>query len=309
MMLRAAARATPQDLASTTPEWEEPDCLLCGSRRRSFVVAASDNAAAVPGPVFRVVRCQDCGLCYTSPRPTPAVIGRYYPDVYPPHDTPDPRPPRRWRQKERRGLAVEGGGRLLDFGCGGGSFLERMRRQGWRVVGLDTSAAAVKSVRHGLGLRALLGTLPHPRLRPESFDLITMWQSLEHVHDPLTVLREARRLLVPGGRLLVATPNLDGLPFRWFGPAWNGLDLPRHLTHFTTATLRQMLEAAGFRLQSLRMLRHSRWLRTSAQLACRDCPEPPWPWVWLRSKPVSRLAAWYAALVGQADCMLVSARR
>ena len=140
-----------------------------------------------------------------------------------------------------------GRGRLLDFGCGGGAYLERMHRQGWDVTGLDVSAAAVECVRTRLGLRALLGTLPHPELKPATFDVVTMWHSLEHVHEPLEVLRAAHQLLAPGGKLLVATPNIDSLPFRWFGQAWYGLDLPRHLTHFSSRTLRRLLERAGER--------------------------------------------------------------
>src|SRR5262249_34256030 len=156
------------------------------------------------------------------------------------------RSPRRWYPLtcvsgrtcvERRVLPWHGNGRLLDFGCGGGSFLERMHKQGWSRVGLDTSEAAVRSIRSELGLAAPVGTLPHPELAPESFDVITMWHALEHVHAPLDVLREAHRLLAPGGRLLVAVPNIASWPFRWFGRDWFGLDLPRHLTHFEPETL------------------------------------------------------------------------
>ncbi len=115
-------------------------------------------------------------------------------------------------------------GRMLDFGCGAGRFLQRMHRRGWMVLGLDPSAGAVEFIRGQLHLPALLGTLPHPELRPGSFELITMWHALEHVHAPLQILREAYRLLVPGGKLHVAVPNIDSLPFRWFGSTWYGLD-------------------------------------------------------------------------------------
>ena len=71
-----------------------------------------------------------------------------------------------------------------------------------------------------------------------------------------------------GGQLLVGVPNIDSLPYRWFGPTWYGLDLPRHLTHFSPWTLQQMLER-GFQLQPVRMVRHSDWMRSSAKLANR----------------------------------------
>src|SRR5205823_1209681 len=204
---------------------------------------------------FAVAQCQSCGLCFTNPRPSRQSITSFYPDSYRPHQTPDarrrrPRPvsPGSWARprNERLALPWHGEGRLLDFGCGGGSYLERMARQGWRVTGVDASPAAVNRIRNDLGLNAHVGSLPHARLHAESFDVVTMWHSLEHVHDPLDVLRQARRLLAPGGKLVVAVPNIDSLPFRWFGHAWYGLDLPRHLTHFSAWTLKLMLQRAGF---------------------------------------------------------------
>jgi 2-polyprenyl-3-methyl-5-hydroxy-6-metoxy-1,4-benzoquinol methylase len=298
-------------------DWEEPDCLLCGSRHWSPLVEAPDSTTGGTGLWFAVVQCQECGLCFTNPRPTEATIGRFYPSVYRPHRTPRPRRPR-WRlralrsgeqpPKECQFLSWRGEGRLLDFGCGGGSFLAHMHRRSWRVTGLDVSKAAVQRVRAELGLRALVGSLPHPELRPASFDVITMWHSLEHVHAPLEVLREAHRLLVPGGRLLVAAPNIDSWPFRWFGPAWYGLDLPRHLSHFSPWTLQLMLERAGFRTGPIRMVRHNDWLRSSAKLARQTGSESLWQRT-LTWKPVAGLASWYCYLVRQSDCLLLAAER
>ncbi|HMC66442.1 MAG TPA: class I SAM-dependent methyltransferase, partial [Gemmataceae bacterium] len=206
------------------------------------------------------------------------------------------------------GLPWHGQGRLLDFGCGGGSFLERMHRQGWRVTGIDVSAEAVERIRTELDLQAVLGTLPHPDLQPETFDVITMWHSLEHVHAPRTVLREAHRLLAPGGKLLVAVPNIDSLPFRWFGRDWLGLDLPRHLTHFAPWTLRLMLERTGFRIGPIRQVRHAKWLCRSARLACRNRRGPHWH-RWLTIKPAARMATWYSYLTQQCDCLIAVAEK
>jgi 2-polyprenyl-3-methyl-5-hydroxy-6-metoxy-1,4-benzoquinol methylase len=301
-----------------SPEWETPDCLLCGGRRQAVVVRAYDNAAPWSWQRFRVVRCLDCGLHLTNPRPSPERMAEYYPDWYEPHESPEPgrRLPWRpliaswcgWPLEARRVLPWHGRGRLLDFGCGGGSFLDRMHRQGWQVTGIDISPVAVERIREKLGLHALLGSLPHKALAPGSFDVVTMWHSLEHVHEPLTVLREAYRLLAPGGRLLVAVPNIASLPFQWFGPAWYGLDLPRHLTHFSPATLNAMLLKAGFRNPQVRMLRHSRWLRASAQLACQNTAILGWH-RWLAGKITSRLITMFCLLIRQSDCILVMAER
>jgi 2-polyprenyl-3-methyl-5-hydroxy-6-metoxy-1,4-benzoquinol methylase len=319
MMIVMPLDLTGPDSSGPLVEWEEPDCLLCGGVRRTPVLEAPDDAPGGTGLWFAVVQCLDCGLCYTNPRPSPASIGQFYPSAYVPHLTPGARGPRRpWRfrlpspwhgpRRDRRTLAWHGEGRLLDFGCGGGSFLERMHRQGWQVTGVDASAAAVGRVRDDLGLRALHGSLPHPELRPQSFDVITMWHSLEHVHRPMAVLEEAYRLLAPGGRLLVAVPNIDSLPFRWFGSAWYALDLPRHLTHFAPWTLHLMLENVGFAVGPIRMVRHSEWLRGSARRSALRGATTRWHRL-LGLKSASRLATWYSYFTSQCDCMIVTAQR
>jgi 2-polyprenyl-3-methyl-5-hydroxy-6-metoxy-1,4-benzoquinol methylase len=303
--------ATP---ATAAVQWEQTSCPLCRSQRWSTLLEAPDFEAAA-ATSYTVVRCRECGLCFTSPRPSPASMGQFYGAAYRPHRLAEPAlgptRGRRWfrlpvgldrRRPEKGDLAPHGRCRLLDFGCGGGTFLRRMHDRGWQVLGLDLSEAAVRRVRRELGLRALVGTLPHPHLSPESYDVITMWQSLEHVHRPLEVLQQAYRLLAPGGKLIAAVPNIDSAPFRWFGPAWFGLDLPRHLTHFSAATLRRMLERAGFHVAAVRMVRHNAWLRASARRACRLRPAPR-RLRWLRAGPLCRPASLYCLLTGQSDCV------
>ena len=183
-----------------------------------------------------------------------------------------------------------------------------MAGQSWQVTGIDTSTMAVQRARTDLGLRALVGTLPHPDLKPSSFEAITMWHSLEHVHEPLEILKEAHRLLVPGGRIVITVPNIDSLPFRWFGSAWYGLDLPRHLSHFAPWTLHLMLEQAGFRVGPMRMIRRSDWMRWSARRACEHGSAPR-RYHWLLKRPVSSLSASYCQLTKQSDCVMVLAER
>jgi SAM-dependent methyltransferase len=118
------------------------------------------------------------------------------------------------------------------------------------------------------GLTIHEGTLPGVALPDESFDVVTMWQALEHVPSPKATLEAVREVLRPSGRLLVVVPRLDSLEARWFGSCWFGLELPRHLTHFTEATLRRHVEAAGFGVEACRSFRRPAILRRSfAQLA------------------------------------------
>lgn len=325
-MMNRPSLATPpagEDARASAPAvaWEETPCPLCGTDAGAPVLEAPDPLPPVgTGLVFAVVRCACCGLTYTNPRPSERAIGRFYPADYQPHR----RPGVAWRSRrsrpfwarlsgrpcaERRGvLPWPGTGRLLDFGCGAGSYLKTMADQGWDVTGVDASTDAVEQAREQFGLTALVGSLPHADLRPGSFDVITMWHSLEHVHRPLELLREAFRLLVPGGKLIIATPNIASLPYRVFGRSWFGLDLPRHLTHFTPPTMTAMVQAAGFRAEPIRHLRHSDWLRTSARRAERDGRGGLLTKV-LLWKPVARLAGWVCYAASASDCIVCVAER
>jgi SAM-dependent methyltransferase len=313
----------PRDVAAPAPapkmeplvEWEEPECLLCGGRTWSPLVEAPDAGAEGTGLWFVVVQCQDCGLCFTNPRPSVSSMGQFRAAGRRQH--PRDAVAVSWLRAFLRRLAgprggqglmpIFGAGRMLDVGCANTSYLTRMHRRGWKVTGLG-SAPIAKRVRAEAEVSFLSGSLPHRELRAGSFELVTFWHSLACAHDPLGVLREAHRLLAPGGKVFVVAPNIDSLPFRWFGHAWHGLDLPRHLTHFAPWTLYLMLHKAGFRTGPIRMVTHSGWLRRSAGLACQT-PLATRRHHWLRRKPFSRLAAWYSSCTYQADCMMVTAER
>jgi SAM-dependent methyltransferase len=279
--------------------------LLCGSQQRKTLIESQDVDSGPHGLWFPVVQCQECGLCYTCPRPSLDTIGHFYPAIYEPHRT-VPRASWRWRPSPYPDVPWHGQGRLLDFGCGGGAFLQRMHRQGWQVTGIEIADDAVERIRVQLGLQVLAGTLPHPDLQPESFDVLTMWQSLEHVHAPRDVLRAAHELLAPGGLLFATVPNIDSLGFRWFGADWYALDLPRHLCHFTAMTLPVMLERSGFQVMHLEMLRHSDWLRCSIRRARERRRLPFWQ-RWLLLRPLARLVTWYARASQQSDSIFVIA--
>ena len=309
------ATMSPQAVRAESICREQTDCLLCGSSQWSALVEAEDGDAQ--GLSFQVVRCERCGLCFTNPRPDPASIGQFYPPGYGPHRRRSRvRRPRlgAWARRflsmdpERHGPPWHGQGRLLDVGCGSGSFLYRMHRRGWSTVGLDISPQAVAHVRDSLQLPALLGSLPHPSIQPESFDVLTIWQCLEHVHQPLAMLREARRALAPGGRLYVTVPNIDSAAFRWFGPDWFGLDLPRHLVHFSPVTLRRMLEVAGFHVRACRLQRRTAWMQSSARRAVQ-LGKARGLLAWLPLRFMARLASWYGHLRGQSDCLLAVAEK
>jgi SAM-dependent methyltransferase len=291
-IMHLAAHHAP---ASSTPAiaWEECACLLCGSAAWTPFCEASDPRGA--GQRFLLVICTRCGLCYTNPRPDAVSIQQFYPADYRCHHAKDDRI--RSADPISKLLPIHSEARLLDFGCGAGDFLRRMHALGWNVTGLDRSHAAIERIHD---LPAHVGTLPHPFWTEACFEAVTMWQSLEHVHQPLQTLRAAHRLLTPGGRLLVTVPNHESFASRWFGSRWYGLDVPRHLTHFTPHTLRRMLNRAGFDDVEIRQQRRNSWIRHSAELAGGGI---------LQTRLGSGLAGWWGHLRGRAECILAIATK
>jgi 2-polyprenyl-3-methyl-5-hydroxy-6-metoxy-1,4-benzoquinol methylase len=139
-------------------------------------------------------------------------------------------------------------GRALDIGVGDGEFLEHLAGAGWEVEGTDYSPEAARITGARLGGKTIhVGSFEDLDLGGPSFDLITFWDVLEHLYRPLNALRNARGLLNEGGALIVSVPNLASLESRVLGRRWPHLDVPRHLSHFTPATLEKLILAAGFR--------------------------------------------------------------
>jgi 2-polyprenyl-3-methyl-5-hydroxy-6-metoxy-1,4-benzoquinol methylase len=150
-----------------------------------------------------------------------------------------------------RFLAARPGGRLLDVGCGSGDWIMFMRGLGWQVNGNDFDANAVKTAR-GRGLDVECGSLEQQNYATGAYDAVTLSHVIEHVPDPVQTLAECRRILKPGGKLVLFTPNASSLSHRVFKQHWRGLEPPRHLHVFSTESMRPSLERAGFQNISIR---------------------------------------------------------
>jgi 2-polyprenyl-3-methyl-5-hydroxy-6-metoxy-1,4-benzoquinol methylase len=150
-----------------------------------------------------------------------------------------------------RGLTGEQKGRLLDVGCGNGAYLSEMRELGWDVFGVEPDPAAAEIARQRLGPSVRIGHLSSDTHPSGSMDAVTMSHVIEHVEDPIDLLRKCHEVLRPGGALVVITPNAGGLCHKALGRSWRDLDPPRHFHVFTRMSLGECVRRAGFRVQSI----------------------------------------------------------
>jgi 2-polyprenyl-3-methyl-5-hydroxy-6-metoxy-1,4-benzoquinol methylase len=141
------------------------------------------------------------------------------------------------------------GAKVLDVGCGRGVLLGPLADRGFDVFGVEISESASLGVDPRTDVR-VASRLGDAHFEAESFDQIIIWHVLEHIADPVHTIEESKRILRPGGRIIVAVPNFSSIQARWSGPAWFHLDAPRHLYHFPLHTLEKLLSDRGFEIQS-----------------------------------------------------------
>ena len=317
---------------------ECPSCGSADSRRQPFATASTSGN-------WPVVTCNQCELMYASPRPRDDQWDKVYPVDYRPHQSGSKKSKARdesglktlrdrlrqqtiqrwhpvmleepitkptWKTTARDTmidpyvLPVFNEARLLDFGCGSGQFLARMSKLGWKVWGIDMGKQAVQRARLIHGLNVSHGTLPGTELPQKKFEVITAWQVLEHLTDPIKTLWVLGQHLARDGRLVLTVPNQGGWAAQFFGPYWISWDLPRHLLHFTAQTLPVMLEKAGLEVLSISTVGHASWIRHSARRAAENGEKKLARW---KSQGRSRRSSQWAVLNGQGESLMAVARK
>jgi 2-polyprenyl-3-methyl-5-hydroxy-6-metoxy-1,4-benzoquinol methylase len=231
-------------------------CPVCAETQFSPYIAATDYL--VSKAEFNIVQCDACQFRFTNPRPTAETIGAFYEsaDYVSHHD--DGHGPMYVAYRTVRSVALKqkvslitklngGQGRLLDVGCGTGAFLAQAAHTGWQVTGVEPDPDAAKRANE----RTNAAILPDVFALPNNTraDVITFWHVLEHVHRLNETIERVAELLNPGGKILIAVPNLDSLDAKQFGRFWAAYDLPRHLYHFTPDTITKLFAKHNFSLE------------------------------------------------------------
>lgn len=286
-----------------TADWEKTNCPGCQCNR-GFVFLNINSNTDSENCISQLIRCPDCLLVYLSPRPNRNIIGSYYADDYAPHQANKIKHHKK-SSKEFSSPPPKINAKLLDYGCGNGAFLLKMKALGWAVTGLDASANAI-AVANAAGIKALQGDLKHPEVTTMKFDYITLRQVLEHLHNPIETLNEVRNHLATKGKISISVPNIESLPYRWFKEDWLGIDFPRHLLFFNPQSLGNMLRKAGLKVLEMKHIRHSSWLRESASNALKAKGFTFKRWLGSKKLSSSVISLW-AGLTNQCDCIQVLA--
>lgn len=258
---------------------EEPSCILCNSNFSLTIYRNIEDYRHDVEGHFCIVQCVNCGMVYTSPRPTRDEMDAFYPSDYGAHLDFDDQGSiakirsaamrARWGQdisnysilariighmtKNYSSLVPEyrKKGELLDIGCGNGRFLYDFQSTGWECWGIEVDEGA-SNVARKRGVNVKTGSFDDVSFPESSFDVVRLNHVLEHSHDPLGWLRRIHRLLREDGEVIVGVPDYNSLTRRAFGKYACCLDIPRHLYHFDKKTIGKLLVKAGFHVTKTR---------------------------------------------------------
>lgn len=247
------------------------DCYLCRNQGALLYNGMRDHLFSVPGMwAFRKCSNPDCGLVWLDPMPLEKFISKAY-QIYYTHRkyslkeisnminflksklqlaynlllraTPIHRERRKLNLMYLDNMRT---GRLLDVGCGDGYQLSQLRALGWEVEGQELDPKAAAHARDTYNLSVHLGVLKDLAFPDAEFDAVSMRHVIEHVHDPVALLIECKRILKSNGTLVCITPNVESFGHKHFGSSWRGLEPPRHLYLFSPKTLAEIAVRAGF---------------------------------------------------------------
>lgn len=195
---------------------------------------------------YTLMRCPACSLVWLSMPPKAEEMQRHYTDAYDDLiSAAGESSPGRWRDRNAVLAMHKQSGVILDLGCSSGAFLQSLFGKGWNLFGIEMSEESARQAQAKSGANVFAGSILDAQFPPASFDAITCFDVFEHLYEPRRVMARVAEWLKPGGIFYVLVPNVDSAEARIFRSYWHGLELPRHLFHYSPASLRFLAESAG----------------------------------------------------------------
>lgn len=237
------------------PTLHYSSCPVCKSTNIHFILSAKDYT--VSNHSFEIFECAECTLRFTQHVPDKTQIGEYYKsENYISHTNTSKGLINQLYQKVRsktmrqkvgiiqQQTGIKSGGDLLDIGCGVGTFLHTMQQAGWNITGLEPDANARNNAMELYSVHAMTPEALFS-LNASSFNAITMWHVLEHVHDLHEYIAQIKKLLKPGGKIIIAVPNYTSKDAAVYKEYWAAYDVPRHLYHFSPKAMKTLMQLHG----------------------------------------------------------------
>lgn len=235
-------------------------CPVCNAAKIQQVITAKDHT--VSSESFSIWQCANCSLRFTQDIPGVDEIGRYYKsENYISHSETSKGlvnwlylRVRKFTLSTKRNFIEEQTGTekgsLLDIGAGAGAFVHHMKDNGWAVEGVEPDPRAIERANSQYGIR-LRPSQDLFNYSADSFDAITMWHVLEHVHDLHEYIRQIKNICKPGGKIFIAVPNYTSYDAVHYGASWAAYDVPRHLYHFSPAAMIELMKIHGCTIEKM----------------------------------------------------------
>lgn len=231
-------------------------CPVCGSAGGFEWLQAPDRLHGRKEK-YTLLRCPVCSLVWLKHPPAPREMHLHYTDAYDRlisqagHNSPG-----RWRARNAALAPHKQSGAILDLGCSSGAFLQTLHGKGWDLHGIEMSAESAKEAELNSRAKVFIGDILDAQFPSASFDVITCFDVFEHLYEPRRVMERVSEWLKPGGIFYILVPNIDSAEGRVFGTYWHGLELPRHLFHYSPASLKFLAELVGLHELSLETRRN-----------------------------------------------------
>ena len=225
-------------------------CIVCNSKNKRLLLLSSDSDGLYNNN-FEIRKCNECGFVWTSPQPDEkemqkSYFSRYYVENIPYITSFFSKVFINGRIKKIE--TFKSSGRILDFGCGDGEFLQRLDKRKWEAIGTDFSESALKRIKSKkINFRFIKCEVNKLNLG-DNFDVISLWGVFEHISSPHKVLKSFRKMLKKDGLLFLCIPNIESYEAKLSGRKWFHLDPPRHLFHYSPNTIKKLLEMENYNI-------------------------------------------------------------